>query len=166
MHFYLELYIKILLLSSVFWQLIWYFHHQRRVNCTHKYICFGCYSDCVFSVFLHGIIEAFLSKFIHYIYKMTRKPKSVILNSRVTALGLFDFIYSAHYCIWTLHFVGHEWVFHGHILRQCWSLWWRLPVLCNPAPYFSDCPVFCTLVSNVVTLLSDCKSMLYIVNCS
>lgn len=33
---------------------------SNPVNCTHKYICFGCYSDCVFSVFLHGIIEAFL----------------------------------------------------------------------------------------------------------
>lgn len=38
------------------------------------------------------------------------------------------------YIIWTLHFVGHECVFHGHILRQCWSLWRRQPVLCNPAP--------------------------------
>lgn len=117
------------------------------------------YSQC----FCMELLRHFYCK---QIYTLHWKPKSVILNSRVTALGLFDFIYSAHYCIWTLHFVGHEWVFHGHILRQCWSLWWQLPVLCNPAPYFSDCPVFCTLVSNVVTLLSDCKSMLYIVNCS
>lgn len=137
MHFYLELYIKILLLSSVFWQLIWYFHHQRPVNCTHKYICFGCYSDCVFSVFLHGIIEAFLLWANLYITftKWQESWNQLCLIAGLLPMGL-SISFTQHIiviCYLNTAFCGTQ-VFHGHILRQCWSLWWQLPVLCNPAP--------------------------------
>lgn len=44
-----------------------------------------------------------VNKFLQGILKMTRKPKSVILNRRVTALVLFDFTYFAYYCILSEH---------------------------------------------------------------
>lgn len=44
-----------------------------------------------------------VNKFLQGILKMTRKLKSVILNRRVTALGLFDFTYFAYYCILSEH---------------------------------------------------------------
>lgn len=44
-----------------------------------------------------------VNKFLQGILKMTRKLKSVILNRRVTALGLFDFTYFAYYCLLSEH---------------------------------------------------------------